>query len=132
MGQGRYQNTCSLLKLTHFVSSFRGAVQTPIYILPTASRETTKIRNIQKGYAWQSALPSGYMPALLGVGIFAIGGVFDLVWHTLFGVEANIQALLSPSHLLLAHFYSLLHRFVLPGDGKKLAIGTHSCLPFFH
>jgi hypothetical protein len=62
----------------------------------------TQIRNIQKGYAWQSALPSGYMPALLGVGIFAVGGVFDLIWHTLFGVEANLQALLSPSHLILA------------------------------
>jgi len=62
----------------------------------------THIRNMLKGHSWQTALPSGYMPAFLGVCIFAVGGVFDLVWHTLFGVEANIQALLSPSHLILA------------------------------
>jgi hypothetical protein len=62
----------------------------------------TQIRNIQKGYGWLNALPAGYMPALLGIGIFAVGGVFDLIWHTLFGLEANIQALLSPSHTILA------------------------------
>jgi hypothetical protein len=62
----------------------------------------TQIRNMKKGHTWLRALPAGYFPALLGIGIFSIGGVFDLIWHTLFGVEANIQALLSPSHLLLA------------------------------
>jgi hypothetical protein len=62
----------------------------------------TQIRNMQKGRTWLHALPSGYLPALVGIGIFSVGGVFDLVWHTLFGVEANIQALLSPSHLMLA------------------------------
>ncbi len=80
----------------------------------------TQIRNIQKGYAWQSALPGGYMPALLGVGIFAVGGVFDLVWHTLFGVEGNIQALLSPSHTILA-----IGAFLFASAPLRAAWGRH-------
>lgn len=34
--------------------------------------------------------------------VFILGGVLDLTWHTLLGIEANIAALLSPPHLLLA------------------------------
>ena len=59
-------------------------------------------RNHRKGYSWLPAIPVGYGLSLFGVGIFAIGGVLDLVWHTLFGIEKNVEALLSPTHLLLA------------------------------
>src|SRR5262249_54733530 len=59
-------------------------------------------RNFRKGYAWQQSLPRGYWLSLLGAFIFAFGGVFDLVWHTLFGFEVNLETLLSPSHLVLA------------------------------
>ena len=59
-------------------------------------------RNIGKGYAFNRALPYGYNVSLIGVGLFFIGGGFDLVWHTLFGFEANLSTLLSPSHMLLA------------------------------
>jgi hypothetical protein len=62
----------------------------------------TQIRNMLKGRALLRALPFGYFPALVGIGIFAVGGVFDLVWHSLFGLEVSMEALLSPSHLLLA------------------------------
>ncbi|GAA5512356.1 hypothetical protein Dcar01_01070 [Deinococcus carri] len=48
------------------------------------------------------AMPAGYGPALVGAGLFALGGVSDLVWHTLFGIEVSVEALLSPPHLLLA------------------------------
>jgi hypothetical protein len=40
--------------------------------------------------------------ALLGGGIFWCGGVGDLLWHTLFGIEQEVEALFSPPHLLLA------------------------------
>lgn len=33
--------------------------------------------------------------------VFGLGGVLDLLWHTAFGVEQGIDALLSPSHLTL-------------------------------
>lgn len=60
------------------------------------------VRNQQHGSGWQRAVPSGYGLSLLGVGIFAVGGVLDLIWHVLFGIEKNIAALLSPTHLMLA------------------------------
>ncbi|MEA2687052.1 MAG: hypothetical protein QOE93_2247 [Actinomycetota bacterium] len=48
-----------------------------------------------------AAVPVGYGLGLLGVAIFALGGVFDLVWHSIFGIEVDLEALLSPSHLVL-------------------------------
>jgi hypothetical protein len=34
--------------------------------------------------------------------MFLLGGVLDMLWHQAFGVEVNLEALLSPTHLLLA------------------------------
>ncbi|SEP53545.1 hypothetical protein [Amycolatopsis saalfeldensis] len=45
--------------------------------------------------------PPGFGWPLTGAGIFAAGGVADLAWHQVFGIEAGIDALLSPSHLML-------------------------------
>jgi hypothetical protein len=59
-------------------------------------------RNLISGSHWTRALPHGYMLSLLGFIIFAMGGGFDFAWHTLFGFEADEEALLSPAHLLLA------------------------------
>ena len=59
-------------------------------------------RNVGRGYRWNRALPVGYMPALVGVFLFAIAGTGDLFWHELFGFEESLEALLSPSHLILA------------------------------
>jgi len=47
------------------------------------------------------AIPAGYGAGLLGVAVFLLGGVGDLTWHEIFGIERDIAALLSPSHLLL-------------------------------
>lgn len=51
---------------------------------------------------WRGRVPEGYMPALTGVLVFFAGGVGDGLWHVLLGVENGIEALLSPTHLLLA------------------------------
>jgi len=60
-------------------------------------------RNISKGFPLRRALPAGYELSLLGAGIFAAGGVGDMIWHTLFGIESELaETLLSPTHLLLA------------------------------
>ncbi len=45
--------------------------------------------------------PRGHRLALVGVGLFAAGGMGDAVWHSVFGVEESLDALLSPTHLLL-------------------------------
>ncbi len=62
----------------------------------------TQMRNVSKGYAWRSALPVGYALSLFGFLAFAGSGIFDFAWHEVFGSEADIEALLSPAHLLLA------------------------------
>ncbi|MBL8134736.1 MAG: hypothetical protein JNL42_22940 [Anaerolineae bacterium] len=61
----------------------------------------THLRNLGKGYAFTRTLPGGYWLSMIGVGVFAVGGVGDMVWHTLFGIEAGTEALMSPSHILL-------------------------------
>ena len=58
--------------------------------------------NTMRGYAWTKALPRGYMPAVIAVFFFALGGLADMGWHIAFGIETDTEALLSPSHLLLA------------------------------
>jgi len=51
---------------------------------------------------WRLAsLPPGYDGARTGLVLFAVGGIGDAVWHGAFGVERGIDALLSPTHLLL-------------------------------
>jgi len=63
---------------------------------------TIAIRNVRRGYSARDALPFGYWASLAGVVIFAIGGAFDLWWHTRYGIETDINALISPSHVWLA------------------------------
>ena len=60
------------------------------------------IRNLWRGAAWREAMPVGYGLSLIGVVIFMVAGVADMLWHTLYGIEVDIEALLSPTHLLLA------------------------------
>lgn len=52
-------------------------------------------------YKRHRGVPVGYGLGLLGVLGFAAGGLGDMVWHGIFGVEVDLEALLSPSHLLL-------------------------------
>jgi hypothetical protein len=60
---------------------------------------------VQKRHAehrtWAQAVPRGYGLGLVGMAVFAVGGVGDLVWHQLFGIEQDLAALLSPTHLML-------------------------------
>lgn len=45
------------------------------------------------------AVPAGYGPGLAGVVIFLVSGAGDMSWHLAFGIERDIAALLSPTHL---------------------------------
>ncbi len=60
------------------------------------------VRDLRRERARRRAIPVGYGLSLLSVILFMVGGVGDMLWHTLFGIEVNIEALLSPTHLLLA------------------------------
>ncbi|MGI5237334.1 hypothetical protein [Dactylosporangium sp. CA-139066] len=46
-------------------------------------------------------VPAGYGLGLLGAILFAAGGAFDMTWHIVFGIEVDLEALLSPPHLIL-------------------------------
>jgi len=48
------------------------------------------------------SLPPGYGLSLIGAALFLAAGLADLVWHELFGIENDVEALLSPTHLALA------------------------------
>jgi hypothetical protein len=44
-------------------------------------------------------IPRGYRPALIAVGGFAVFGISDALWHTIFGIEQSLDILFSPTHL---------------------------------
>lgn len=60
------------------------------------------IINHRKGYSWNQAIPPGYELSYLGAIGFIFAGLGDMIWHILFGIERNIDAVFSPTHLLLA------------------------------
>jgi hypothetical protein len=64
--------------------------------------------NQRQGYAWLAALPSGYELSLWGLIIFAAGGLGDMLWHEILGIETGIEALFSPTHLMLATGIALI------------------------
>ena len=49
--------------------------------------------------AWR--WPRGYRLSAVGVVVFGVGGLGDMAWHVALGVEVGIEALLSPTHLVL-------------------------------
>lgn len=58
--------------------------------------------NRRQGESWISAVPDGYQLGVLGVFMFGFGGFGDYLWHSTFGFETGVEALTSPTHLLLA------------------------------
>jgi hypothetical protein len=58
-------------------------------------------RRLRQGWTGLNAIPVGYELGLIGATVFGLGGVGDMIWHTVFGIEVGIDALLSPTHLLL-------------------------------
>ncbi len=59
------------------------------------------VREVRKGRTGFAAIPIGYDLGLAGVAIFGLGGIGDMIWHSVFGIEVGNAALLSPTHLLL-------------------------------
>ena len=53
-------------------------------------------------------LAEPYRRAMWGVPVFFVGGVGDLIWHSYFGVEDRIEAVTSPTHLIIGFGVILL------------------------
>lgn len=58
-------------------------------------------RSMRAGLTGAAAVPRGYGLGLVGLVLFGLGGFGDMIWHIIFGIEQNIEALLSPTHLLI-------------------------------
>ncbi len=59
------------------------------------------LESVALGLPRQRWLPRGYTLVLVAAALFGLGGMFDFGWHSLFGFEVSLEALLSPSHLWL-------------------------------
>jgi hypothetical protein len=58
-------------------------------------------RNRAPGQPLLQAIPPGYRGTAAGVILFATAGALDLMWHEILGIEVSLDALVSPTHLLL-------------------------------
>ena len=60
------------------------------------------LRARRPGVYWWKTLPAGYRLPVAGIALFSAGGALDFAWHAAFGFEVDVEALISPAHLLLA------------------------------
>jgi hypothetical protein len=51
---------------------------------------------------WRESWPAGYALGAMGAIGFLAGGLLDMIWHSIFGIEVNLEIAFSPSHLLLS------------------------------
>ena len=61
----------------------------------------TVLQRARQGTPWAHTVPRGYGATMLGLLVYIAGGIADMAWHTLFGLEKSVEALVSPSHLLI-------------------------------
>lgn len=72
------------------------------YALGAAFLTLVAFRNRRRGLPLRRVLPEGYGLSLAGAALFTVAGVGDMLWHMAFGIELEVDALFSPTHLLLA------------------------------
>jgi hypothetical protein len=89
----------------------------------SAALVAVPVLNHRRGATWWNAIPAGYGAALAGVPLFLLGGAGDMTWHILFGVEDDIEALLSPTHLLLALSIMLFITGPIRAAYNRLTVG---------
>ena len=88
-------------ELETFFTPWHAVLYSGFFAVAAATAAPLLLRR-RPALSWRHRLPAGYDLSLIGVLVFFLGGVLDMLWHTLFGVEADVEALLSPSHLVLA------------------------------
>jgi hypothetical protein len=89
-------------ELETFFTPWHAVLYSGFFAVAVATAAPLVIGRRERGGPWSAALPAGYDWSLIGVLVFFLGGVLDMLWHVVFGVEADVEALLSPSHLVLA------------------------------
>lgn len=71
------------------------------YLLVAIAFVAAVVVNRTRGHSLSLSIPDGYRLTGVGLFVFAAGGVGDMVWHILFGIEQGAEALFSPTHILL-------------------------------
>lgn len=57
--------------------------------------------NRRRGLSGWDLVPKGYELTVFGFVIFSVAGFLDMLWHTFLGIEVDLEAVISPPHLLL-------------------------------
>jgi len=83
-----------------FFTPWHGVLYSGFLAASVAALATVR-RHHRPGAALVETLPRGHGLTLVGLAVFAAGAVGDLAWHETLGVEVGVEALLSPTHLLL-------------------------------
>ncbi len=76
---------------------YSGFTASALWMLWLVHRE----RRRRGGGSLVDAIPDGYGLGIVGLGLFAVGGVGDMLWHIRYGIEVSVDALYSPTHVLL-------------------------------
>jgi hypothetical protein len=105
---------------------YSGFLASAWYAVAVARRRRRPGQNL-----WDAA-PAGHRLVLAGLIVFGFGASGDMAWHSLFGVEASLSALLSPTHLvMLAGAILVLSGPFRAGwaDGRSYAPSLREFLP---
>ena len=81
-------------------------------------------RHHSGGRTWWQSIPAGYEVSMLGAVLFIASGVADMLWHIVFGIEANVDALLSPTHLALLLGGTLFVTGPIRAEARRRAAGV--------
>lgn len=99
------------------------------YLLVCIAFAAATAVNLARGFPLAESVPGGYRLTGAGLLVFAAGGAGDMAWHQLFGVESGVEALFSPTHLMLGVGIGLIVTGPLRaawrrrgGDGNWLAL----------
>ena len=85
-------------RLETFFTPWHGVLYSGLAFFILCSLVTLLI-NRQRGASWKEAIPPGYNISFFGMIALVFVGFGDMTWHVLFGIEQNIDALFSPTHL---------------------------------
>ena len=81
---------------------------------------------------WRDGWPAGYRAGAIGAVFVMAGGFVDGIWHTVFGIESDLNAKLSPSHNVILFGAMLLSTSPLRswwqagGGGRRAVVGVTS------
>lgn len=68
----------------------------------------------------------GYRGALIGVALFVLGGIADSIWHAILGIEEDVDALVSPTHLVLGVAAALIASGPIVAAWSRMGRATQS------